>query len=164
MRTKRLLAASTTLVLSLLALPALAEDGKAMPGSACQATTLAGLQSLARSNGTVLNVGDQVVNVICPATKDIESGRLKRTEVKAIDRNPVSGADVNCTVASLRSDGTVHQSQRLASTGSSNNVQTLTFNGHTAAAKGSFNLTCDLPRFEAGFGPSGIVMYNVVEE
>ena len=58
----------------------------------------------------------------------------------------------------------MHQSQRLASTGTSNNVQTLTFNGHTAAAKGSFNLTCDLPRFEAGFGPSGIVMYNVVEE
>jgi hypothetical protein len=164
MRPTRILAASTTLALSLLAVPVLAEDGKAFSGSACQATFASSPPTLFRNVGRVLNNGTSAISVTCPAMKDIEAGRMKRGEVRVLDQNPITGADVVCTLSSLKSDGSVHQSQTLRSIGSSTAVQLLTFAGHTASAKGSYNLACDIPAFPTGFGPSRIVMYNVVEE
>ena len=63
MRTTRLLAASTTLALSLLAVPALAEDGKAFSGSACQATVGSGDEALIRGNGAqILNSANRRIS------------------------------------------------------------------------------------------------------
>jgi hypothetical protein len=164
MHTTRLLAASTTLALSLQAVPALAEDGKAFSGSACSATFDTSPSTLVRSLGRIFNNGTSAMSVTCPTMKDIEAGRMKRGEVRVLDVNPFAGGDVTCTLTSLKSDGTVHQAQTLKSSGSSNTVQLLTFAGHSASAKGSYNLACDLPALASGFGSSGIVMYNVVEE
>ena len=137
--------------------------GKALPGSACQATSFSSIAPLFRSpDGAIASSGSQTTSVTCPVTKDIEAGRLKRAEIKVVDVNPT--ADVTCTMATIKSDGALHQSQTRSSNGSSNLVQTLRFTGHTAAAKGVFSLVCALPAFAPGFGASHIVLYNVVEE
>lgn len=154
----------SALAFSALTAPAFAEDGKAMPGSACQASFLQAAQTLTGSGAFLLNTGTGTVKVTCPAVKDIEAGRIKRAQVKVVDRNPNAGADVSCTLTSHKMDGTVHQSQLLKSSGSSNNVQTLSYAGQSAAAAGTYSLVCDLPPFVAAFGPSSLVMYNLVEE
>ena len=142
----------------------LAEDGKAMPGSACQATFFSGLQPLFRIGAVISSSGSDNVSVTCPVVKDIEAGRIKRAEVMVIDRNPNAGADIGCTLTTFKKDGTVHQSQERKSNNSFNVALPLSFGAQTAALQGSYSLVCTLPPMVASSGPSSIVMYNVVEE
>jgi hypothetical protein len=66
MHTQRLLAASATLALSMLGGQAFAEDGKAFPGSACQAQFDHVEATISRSNASILNAGSQRVNGLPP--------------------------------------------------------------------------------------------------
>ena len=75
MYAQRLFAASATLALSLLGGQAFAEDGKAYPGSACQAQFDHVEATISRSNASILNAGSQRVKLFCPVAKDIEAGR-----------------------------------------------------------------------------------------
>jgi hypothetical protein len=143
---------------------ALAEDAKALPGSACQPMSFrpTANSGLATGGLTISNITSNAENVTCPITKDIEAGRIKRAEVKVIDSS--STANVRCTLTSFKSDGTLHQRQEVTSTGSSpTEVKPLSFAAHTANNKGTYNLICELPPLN-GSSASGIMMYTVVEE
>jgi hypothetical protein len=162
MHAKYLLATCASLGFLVLAAPAFAEDGKAMPGSACQATFFSGLQPLFRNGAVISSSGSDTVSVTCPVVKDIEAGRIKRAEVMVIDRNPNPNADISCTLTTFKKDGSVHQSQERKSNNSFNVALPLSFGAQTAALQGSYSLTCTLPPGTGGI--SSIVMYNVVEE
>ena len=147
--------------LAALAAPAAAEDGKAMPGSACQASFFGQGQTLLRSGASLSHNGSIAVSVTCPTVKDIEAGRIKRALVKVFDRHP--SLPVKCTLATHRSDGTVQQSQTAQTLSLSPGIlQTLTFAGQSTAAGGVYNLACDLPPGNAAV--STIVLYSIVEE
>jgi hypothetical protein len=152
------------LSLGMAAPAAMAEDGKAMPGSACQATFASGIQPLFRGAPSILSSGSTNVSVTCPVAKDIEAGRIKRAEVMVIDRNPAAGADISCTLSTFKKDGTVQQSETKKSNSSFTTALPISFGAQTAAVQGSYSLVCDLPAFAPSSGPSAIVMYNVVEE
>jgi hypothetical protein len=167
MKISHLVVSCATIASAVLAAPAFAEDGKAMPGSVCQPMSFrpTAPSGLATGGLTITNFGSVAETVTCPVTKDIEAGRIKRAEVKVIDANPNNGADVRCTLSSFKSDGAVHQSQLVKTQGSLPGVpQPLPFTAHTANNKGTYNLICELPPFVNGFGGSGIMMYNIVEE
>lgn len=151
------------------AAPVFAEDGKALTGSACQASFSSGVQSLFRNGASISSSGSQPVSVTCPVTKDIEAGRIKRAEVMVVDRNPGSNADISCTLTTHKKDGSVHQSSTRKSNSSFTATLPLSFGAQTAALQGSYSLICDLPPIASvpgnpNVGPSSIVMYNVVEE
>ena len=174
MKISHLVVSCGTAALAMLAAaPAFAEDGKAMPGSACQATFASGVQSLFRGGASILSSGSQAVSITCPVAKDIEAGRIKRAEVMVIDRNPSTDQsikpDISCTLATHKKDGSVQQSVTKKSNSSFPNALPLSFGAQTAAAQGSYSLVCELPPFanvpgNPNIGPSAIVMYNVVEE
>jgi hypothetical protein len=167
MRPQRLLAASATLALPLLALlagRALAEDGKAYPGSACQRQFDHVAASISRSQATILNVGAQRVKLFCPVAKDIEAGRIKRAEVMYLDNH--NQQSVTCELLSLSREGAVVQSSvRQSSVAGTNGTPLpLSFGVHAANPKGTYVLTCELPPFSGAVGASQIITYNVVEE
>lgn len=147
--------APVALALCVLAGPALAEDGKAMSGSACQPTSNARLGQLNRGGGSIFNFGSEIELIECPVVKDLN--KIKRAQIVVIDRNPV--ADINCTLFTLRSNGTVLSSQSRQTTGSFTVARSLIFGAQGAAANGSYDLVCSLPP-----GPTEIVNYAVVEE
>ena len=147
-----------------LAAPALAEDGKTMPGSACHASFSSGVASLTRSNGLMLGVGSSGVRISCPVMKDIDAGRIKRAVVNVIDNNPFAGGDVVCNLLTLKPDGTVSQSQELRTSGSSGTMRQLAYGAQAKVAGGNYSLVCDLPALQSPGGPSMIISYNVVEE
>jgi hypothetical protein len=165
MKISHLVVSCATIASAVLAAPAFAEDGKAMPGSVCQPMSFrpTAPSGLATGGLTISNFGTNAESVTCPVTKDIEAGRIKRAEVKVIDANPT--ANVSCTLSSFKSDGALHQSQLVTSKGSlPTEAQPLPFAGHTANNKGTYNLVCNLPPFVNGLGASGIMMYSIVEE
>jgi hypothetical protein len=164
MKSTRIVTVTSALALSVLAFPALAVDTKLMPDSAYQATFASGLQALFRGNGTILSSGSERVFVTCPVVKD--ASRIKSAEVRVIDRNPGPNPEdnISCTLATLRNDGSVQQSQTAKSSSSFDVALPLTFGGQGATSTGSYNLQCELPAFVASRGPSAIVMYSVVED
>lgn len=149
------------LALSAVTAPAFAEDGKVMAGSACDAGAASAAQFLLRITGTLANTSSGGIVVTCPVIKDNEAGRIVRASVRVIDRHP--GVDFSCTLATVRSDGTVLQFQTARSTGASPAPQTLSFAGQGAASGGAYNLDCTLPAFIPGTGISTLINYNVVE-
>lgn len=155
-----------TLASSMLAASAaFAEDGKAYPGSSCQAQFDHLNATIARSGASLLNVHTTAVKLFCPIVKDIEAGRIKRAEVMVDDNH--TGQDVVCELFSLGRDGAVVQSSRRNTTGTSGGRPVaLTFGIHSANARGYYALTCELPASSGlgALGPSRIVGYNVVEE
>ena len=168
MDTTRLLAASAALALalSLVAVPVLAADQKIMPGSACQlANTLLAVGSnvrLNRQSGRLDNVEQQLtVSITCPVVKDL--ARIQSAAVVVFDRNPIANEDVQCTLKTMRQDGGVQQLQTLRTTGSSSGATTLTFGAQAAAAKGAYDLECQLPPLRTA-GGGAIVSYRIVEE
>jgi hypothetical protein len=160
--TTRIVTASAALVLGVAASPAMADDGKVIPGSACQASFFQGLQPLFRSNGEILSAGSDKVQVHCPVVKDL--AKIKRAEIMLIDRNPAADADISCTLFTLRKDGTTQQSQTQKSNSSFTVALPINFGAQSTAAGGSYSLVCELPPFNATFGPSAIVGYTVVED
>jgi hypothetical protein len=166
MHTQRLLAASATLALSMLGGQAFAEDGKAFPGSACQAQFDHVEATISRSNASILNAGAQRVKLFCPVAKDIEAGRIKRAEVMYLDSH--SQQSVTCELVSLSREGAVVQSSiRSSSVGGVNTTPLpLSFGAHATNNKGTYVLTCELPPFSGAgaVGASHIITYNVVEE
>lgn len=156
-------AAFVGLAIAVYPVAAAAADGKTMAGSACQARQPAELQFLFRSNaGGLRSTGSQTVFVVCPVTKDVASGRIKRAEISVVDLNPLS--DIVCELSTNRSDGNVHQLQSLTSTGAFTAVQKIVFGGQSAVLNGSYNIVCSLPPFLLTQGTSAIVSYTVIEE
>jgi hypothetical protein len=153
--------ALSALAASAIAAPAFAEDGKAMPGAVCQATFEVVADSLSRSSGTLSSLAAGTVSATCPVAKDIEAGRIVRATIKVIDRNPTQ--EFACTLMTLRSDGTILQSQTVLSNGSSNLPQTLSFGAQGTANGGAYNLECVIPGRVASLGTSTLLTYNVVE-
>lgn len=96
----------------------------------------------------------------CPELGAVHAPHLGAT-VRVIDRN--SSADFSCTLATVRSNGTVQQFQTVRSTGSSPAPQSLTFSGQSAASGGSYSLECTMPAFIPGTNVSTLVNYTVVE-
>ena len=156
-------AAFVALVIAVHPVAAAAADGKTMTGSACQARQPAELQFLIRSNNSGLrSTGSQTVFVVCPVTKDVASGRIKRAEISVVDLNPL--ADVGCELSTNRSDGNVQQLQALRSSGATTAVQKLIFGGQAAVPNSSYNIVCFLPPFLVTQGSSAIISYTVIEE
>jgi hypothetical protein len=163
------MAACATIAFAALAAPASAEDGKAMPGSACQPMSFrpTAPSGLATGGAGISNVSTSFDNLVCPVTKDIEAGRIKRAEVMVIDRSPVAGHDIECTLSTFKKDGSLQQQEKRKSNSSFQTALPLTFGAQTAAPQGSYSLICSLPPMATVAGspaPSTIVMYNVVEE
>lgn len=164
MRLSHIAVACGVIVSAATAVPASAEDGKALPGSACQRQFDHVNAPMARTAGTLLALHDSAVKVFCPVTKDIEAGRIKRAEVLVDDNHAL--ADVRCELFSLRQDGSVLQSTLRATSGNPATPVTLTFGAHSANAKGRYALTCELPpgTGNGAVAASTILGYSVVEE
>jgi hypothetical protein len=169
MKISHLVFSCGVIVATLAAAPAFAEDGKAMPGSACQPMSFrpTAPSGLAIGGAGISNFGTSFESLVCPVTKDLEVGRIKRAEVMLIDRSPVAGHDIECTLSTHKKDGSLQQQEKRKSTSSFQNALALTFGAQTAAVQGSYSLICSLPPMATVAGssaPSTIVMYNVVEE
>lgn len=162
MSLSRSMPALVALGLSALASPALAEDGKTMPAGACQPNTESRGFNFFRGLGSISNLGDSQEAVLCPVVKDLS--KIKRAAVMLIDRNPDLNADIFCTLFSLRSDGTIKSESSKRTNGSFTLALPLSFDAQGAAANGSYDLVCSLPRFHPTFGASTIYNYTVVEE
>ncbi|MGE3290935.1 MAG: hypothetical protein AB7I59_05015 [Geminicoccaceae bacterium] len=162
---QRHFAAHTILALSLLGSQALAENGKAYPGSACQRQFDHIDASLSCSRAVVLNAGSQAVRLFCPVAKDIEAGRIKRAVVMVPDSHNTQ--NVTCELMSLGSDGAVVQSSIRQSSATTAVPVALSFGAHKANLRGVYVLTCDLP-VDSGPGAGRRVahrqLYNVVEK
>src|SRR3954454_11307753 len=100
-----LLLVPVALALAILASPALASDGKTMPGSACQPEDEARPRTLYRGSGAIANLASTTEIVICPVVKDLS--KITRAVVMVTDGNPDPGADVACELDTVRSDGIV---------------------------------------------------------
>ena len=150
---------------ALLAGPALAADTKTLSGSACQPSFFTAGQSLFRREPMLLSNSNLTEPITCPVVKDVDAGRIKRAQVRVINRNGTIGSSFFCKLSTYRPDGSFVQSQSRRSTLVSTAVQTLNFDAQKAAPGGSYSLICNLP---AAFGPnrdlSAIVSYTVVEE
>ena len=168
MKISKLLFSCGVMAVAMAAAPAFAEDGKAMPGSACQPLTFSRTTGLSMGAAIISNFSTSVFeHVACPVTKDIEAGRIKRAEVMVIDRSPVTGHDIECTLATHKKDGSFVQSVTKKTSSSFQTALPLSFGAQAAAAQGSYTLICTLPPMATVAGspaPSSIVMYNVVEE
>ena len=101
--------APVALALAAVASPAAASDGKSMPGSACQAFEDFRLRQLYRGGGEIFNLGNTGEAVVCPVVKDLN--KITRAVVMLIDANPDLGADIACSLYTVRSDGTVQTTQ-----------------------------------------------------
>lgn len=139
-----------------------------MPGSACQPLTFSRTTGLSLGGATISNFStSNFEHVTCPVTKDIEAGKIKRTEVMVIDRSPVAGHDIECTLTTHKKDGSLVQSVKKKSNNSFTTALPLTFGVQAASVQGVYSLTCSLPPMATVAGspaPSTIVMYNIVEE
>lgn len=163
MSMSRSMPALAALALSALASPAPAEDGKTMPGSACHARDDAQLRALSRGVGYIFNLGSTPeFDISCPVAKDLN--KIRRALVMLRDVNPAPGADISCTLYTLRGDGTAQAQQQLRTEGSFMGAQPLTFGAQAAAVNGRYDLTCDLPPYHPTFGVSAIYNYTVVED
>ncbi len=148
--------ASVALVLAALVSPAAAADGKSIFGSACQPSDDSRLSQLNRGGGSIFNAGSATEFVACPVVKDLN--KIKLAVVRLIDRNAGPGADIACTLVTLRSNGTIQATKDLRSNGSSTAPQSLNFGAQPAAANGSYDLFCGLPP------QSEILNYTVTED
>jgi hypothetical protein len=166
MKIHHLMMACGIMAMTMTAGSAFAEDGKALPGSACQPMNFTRTTGLAIGGPFIGNFStSNFESVTCPVTKDIEAGRIKRATVMVIDRNPDKDRNIECTLSTHREDG----SQLATETRKSNSFfQTALplgpFGAQPAALRGSYSLFCSLPPMTAGGAASQIVMYNVVEE
>jgi hypothetical protein len=168
MRVSFLALAGGLLASTLVTGSALAEDGKAMPGSACQPLTFSRTTGLSIGGATISNFStSNFEHVACPVTKDLEAGRIKRAEVMLIDRSPVANHDIECTLSTHKKDGSFQHTEKRKSNSSFQNALPITFGAQTAALQGRYSLVCSLPPMATVNGspaPSTIVMYNVVEQ
>lgn len=168
MKVAFLAVAGGLLASTLFAGSAFAEDGKALPGSACQPTSFRQPAGLAMGGPSISNFStSNFESITCPVTKDIEAGRIKRAEVMLIDRSPVANHNIECTLSTHRRDGSQVQSETKKSNSSFNTALAISFGPQAAAPQGSYSLICSLPPMATVAGspaPSTIVMYNVVEE
>jgi hypothetical protein len=154
--------APVALALAALASPALAADGKTMPGSACEPKDDSRPGQLYWGYGNIANIGNAQQPVNCPVVKDLN--KINRAVVMVLDVNPDPGADIYCQLVTVRSDGTIQSAQAQKSNGSVAVAKPLSFGGQGAAANGSYHLECSLPPFRQGFGASSIINYTVVED
>jgi hypothetical protein len=170
MKISHLMFSCGVLAATLATAPAFAEDGKAYTGSACQPMSFrpTAPSGLAIGGVTISNFNtSNFESVTCPVTKDIEAGRIKRAEVMLIDRSPVAGHDIECTLSTHKKDGSLQHTEKRKSNSSFQIALPLTFGAQTAAVQGSYSLICSLPPMATVAGspaPSTIVMYNIVEE
>ncbi len=160
-RSKSILAALVPALFT-LAHPAFAEDGKTMPGSACQALNDVPARNHFRALGSLINYENSFEFFLCPVVKDLN--KIKRAVVMVKDLNPDAGADSYCSLYTLRSDGTIQSVQVRNSTGSSAAPQALKFGAQGAVANGYYALQCSLPAYHPTFRESAIVSYTLVEE
>jgi hypothetical protein len=158
----RSMLAPVALVVAALAGPALAADGKTMPGSACEPKDDSRPGQLYWGNGNIANLGNAQQPVNCAVVKDLN--KIRRAVVMVIDLNPDPGADISCQLVTVRSDGTVQAAQDQRSNGSFTVARPLSFGAQAAAANGSYHLECSLPPFRPGFGASTIINYTIVED
>lgn len=141
-----------------------------MPGSSCQPMSFrpTAPSGLAIGGTTISNFStSNFESLTCPVTKDIEAGKIKRAEVMVIDRSPVAGHDIECTLVTHKKDGSLVQSVTKKSNSSFTTALPLTFGAQAASLQGAYSLTCSLPPMATIAGspaPSTIVMYNIVEE
>jgi hypothetical protein len=161
MTAKYSLLALGALAASALASPSAAEAGEVMAGAACDAGAASAAPFMLRITGKLSNTSNGGVVVHCPVIKDSGTSRILSATVRVIDRN--TSADFACTLATVRSDGTVLQFQTLRSTGSSPAPQSLTFGGQSAASGGAYSLECTMPAFVPGTSVSTLINYTVVE-
>ena len=153
--------ALSALAVGVLASPSSAEAGEVMAGAASDAGAASSAQFMLRITGKLSNTANSAVNVYCPVIKDSGTSRILSATVRVIDRN--SSANFSCTLATVRSDGTVQQFQTVSSSGSSPAPQNLTFSGQGAASNGSYSLECTMPAFVPGTSVSTLINYTVVE-
>lgn len=172
MKISYLLASFGVMTVTMITAPAFAEDGKAMPGAACQPMSFrpTAPSGLAIGGVTISNFSaSNFDTVTCPVTKDVEAGRIKRATVMVIDRNPNPGADIECTLSTHRENGSLLHTEKRKTNSSFQTALPLVppFGPQAAALRGSYSLICSLPPMATVGGqpaPSSIVMYNVVEE
>jgi hypothetical protein len=159
----RSMLASLALAVAALTSPALAADGKTMPGSACHPFGGSQPREVYRSSALIYNFGNAQESVACPAVKDLN--KINRAVVRVIDHNPDPNADIFCSLATIRSDGVPLSGQDLRSNGSSADVQQLSFGAQAAAANGNYYLKCTLPPYHIPTSAgSAIVNFTVVED
>lgn len=157
--------ARVALALAALAGPALAEDGKTLPGSACQPFEDFRLRQLYRGGGLIYNLGNTTEAVVCPVVKDLN--KIKRAVVMVIDGNPDPDPDddIVCSLKTLGGDGAVKTTRSQKSSGFSDVAKPLNFSAQSAAANGSYYLYCTLPPYYLpNFRGSAIASYTVVED
>lgn len=166
MKVAYLAIAGSLLASTLLAGSASAEDGKVLPGSACQPASFRQAAGVAIGGTVISNFStSNFETVACPVVKDLN--KIKRAEVMVVDRNPNNGQDISCTLTTHKKDGSLQQSQTKPTNNSFPNALPLTFAAQTAAPQGSYSLICSLPPMATVAGspaPSSIVNYNIVED
>jgi hypothetical protein len=157
---------TTTTFSSLVALmllgahPAAAVDGKTYPDSMC-----------APSSGevtpffccTTANLDPNSAHFVnCPIVRDTVAAAsgISAASITVRDLSPVE--DVECTLFSLRPDGTIVASSSRKSSGVSSATQTLSFGGLSSVSRGYYTINCRIPRRNAN-DFSHIVSYQVDE-
>jgi hypothetical protein len=159
MKTKRLMIASSALVLAGFSLPALAVDTKGYPGSYCEASAPSGRNGFSLGGGGIFNLSAGTLFVSCPVVKDTSG--IQNAQVQVLDKSSIT--DVSCSLRTMRNDGSQVATQTAKTTGFSSTALQLSFGTQSSVTGGFYTLDCELPALTAS-GPSGIFMYNIVEK
>lgn len=139
-----------------------ADDGKAYPGSMCQAAASQQDQTYGSytSGSLISNRTRSTRTVVCPFVRDVISGTWKNVTVRLRDRH--DSQDVSCQARAYDVFGqTVFVSPTRTSVGEG--FQTLTFGAGLAQSSwGPFVLSCTLPPMQ-GNAPTYISSYQIRE-
>lgn len=140
--------------------PAAATDDQTFPGAMCRADG-----ENAKFFVEALNFDpNSAHSVVCPLVRDAVSAQTFNAALVFV-RDVSSVEDVDCTLFSTRSDGSIFGSKRVTTSGASAiNVPTreLDFVGVPSASGGFIKIICRIPRASSN-GLSGILGYRIQE-
>ena len=173
MKMKQMMIGAAFPMLAALSLPALAVDGKTLPGAACQPVNNAQVFSVS-SGGVLFNTSNAPQAVVCPVVRDTIAADpvngIIAARVYVIDNNNAPGDPrVVCALESRAvNTGVVETFTDQSVAGASPLVQVLdNYVNLSASESGYYYFRCSIPAQLVIAGiprASGIVMYRVDED
>ncbi len=153
------------LVITMCTSLAQADNDKTYPGSMCQARFYQDPDEFHTWYGSIMNVGDDYLDVNCPVVRD-ESGNVSHANVTVRDLNGNNYQDVYCYLAATKriGDRVYSWSRSWNSTGSSAEIQNLVlyFGNFSPYGGASHFISCRIPP-RSNRGNSEILSYHVIE-
>jgi hypothetical protein len=149
---------SSLLVMGLLASQsANATDSKAFPDSMCKPAS----GEVARFFIGTRNVDPNAAHpVVCPIVRDtMAAPGIASASIIVFDRSPVE--DIECTLLSLRLDGSLVASSSRKTYGKGTDYESLQFGKISSATGGHYKIICRIPKGSpAGNGSDGVYEYS----